>query len=297
MAGNEFGRSRAVSQAGISAASFRQGSMMTGKMPVTPSRESFSPSGRNANPSAVRNAAPASQHFFTGGARTNAGMNGANNGASNGARNQSSFEGNRNAGNPCRSEIESHQRGGCAVEPKRMAYFYAAQSANTSHSAQASSKIAGARLATHRQLGNSNRETYLRPRGNPRAFTGGSEQLAALHPADSPAQTQQVERGGSTQTQQYNRGGYSAPQQQNERGSFPQSQQQYSRGQAQQPQYQRGGYPQPRQQLNMRQPVVTPRQNYSAPRPSYSAPRGNSGGGGSAHGGGGGGGHSSGHSR
>jgi len=68
MAGNEFGRG-AVSrhQAGISEASFRQGSVMTGKMPVTPSRESFSPSGRAANPSAIRGASPSSQHFFNGG--------------------------------------------------------------------------------------------------------------------------------------------------------------------------------------------------------------------------------------
>ena len=66
MAGSEFGRSRvSMQQARISEASLRQASMMTGKMPVTPSRESFSPSGRMANPSAFSHATPSSQRFFT----------------------------------------------------------------------------------------------------------------------------------------------------------------------------------------------------------------------------------------
>ena len=76
MGSNEFGRS-AVSrnQERISEASFRQSSVMTGKMPVTPSRESFSPSGRAANPASFRNAPPSSQHFFTGGSRANTAVN------------------------------------------------------------------------------------------------------------------------------------------------------------------------------------------------------------------------------
>jgi hypothetical protein len=66
MAGNEFGRG-AVSrnQERISEASFRQASAMTGRMPVNPSRESFSPSGRGASPSTIRGGAAGSQHFFS----------------------------------------------------------------------------------------------------------------------------------------------------------------------------------------------------------------------------------------
>lgn len=72
MAGNEFGRA-AVSthQERVSEASFRQSSMVAGKMPVTPSRESFSPSNRAAGTSSVRNAASSSQHFYSAGSRTN----------------------------------------------------------------------------------------------------------------------------------------------------------------------------------------------------------------------------------
>ncbi len=72
MRGNEFGRGAVSShQERMSAASFREGSMMTGKMPVTPSRESFSPSGRAASQSTIRSASSSSQHFFSGGSRTN----------------------------------------------------------------------------------------------------------------------------------------------------------------------------------------------------------------------------------
>jgi hypothetical protein len=99
MAGNQFGRGAVSShQTGMSAASFREGSMMTGKMPVTPSRESFSPSGRAASQSTIRSAGSSSQHFFNGGSRTNSTVASAagsrSSGNSNEARGQSGFAGN-----------------------------------------------------------------------------------------------------------------------------------------------------------------------------------------------------------
>ena len=56
MGANEFGRG-AVSahQENVSAASFRSASLVSGRMPVSPSRESYSPSGRSANASTIRN--------------------------------------------------------------------------------------------------------------------------------------------------------------------------------------------------------------------------------------------------
>jgi hypothetical protein len=104
MAGNEFGRGAVSShQEHMSAASFRGGSAMTGKMPVTPSKESFSPSGRSANPSTVRSAGNSSQHFFSGGSRSNstvAGTQGSRSSgnANTGNRGESSFGGNRSGG-------------------------------------------------------------------------------------------------------------------------------------------------------------------------------------------------------
>ena len=85
MAGGEFGRGAvSMHQESISAESFRQASAMTGRMPVNPSRESFSPSNREPNPATIRNASAAgSQHFFSasrGGSFTgaNAGYRGGN---------------------------------------------------------------------------------------------------------------------------------------------------------------------------------------------------------------------------
>lgn len=67
MAGSEFGRGAvSMHQESISAESFRQASAMTGRMPVNPSRESFSPSNREPNPATIRNASAAgSQRFFS----------------------------------------------------------------------------------------------------------------------------------------------------------------------------------------------------------------------------------------
>jgi hypothetical protein len=238
MSGNEFGRS-AVSahQDRISEASFRQASMVGGKMPVTPSRESFSPSGRSANPSAVRNAAPASQHFFSGAARTN----GTAYRTGNAARSQTSFDGNRNVGASAAVNSNRTNASG-AAQSSRPGWrtFTPPQSANTGRSTQGFEQ--SNRGATNNST-NSGRETYSSPsqadRGNWQHFT----------PPSRPAQSQQYERGGATQSQQ------------NERGASSQ-------------QYERGGYSQPsaRQPLNMRQPVVTPR-SYNAPRGSYTAPR------------------------
>ena len=66
MAGSEFGRGAvSMHQERISEASFRQASVMTGRMPVSPSRESFSPTNREASPSTIRNGSSGSQRFFS----------------------------------------------------------------------------------------------------------------------------------------------------------------------------------------------------------------------------------------
>lgn len=65
MAGNEFGRGRiSPHQEHMDAATFRGGRMMTGGLPVTPTRESLSPSGRFATGNAARGNI-GSQRFFT----------------------------------------------------------------------------------------------------------------------------------------------------------------------------------------------------------------------------------------
>jgi hypothetical protein len=106
--GNEFGRG-AVSrrQEHISAESFRSGSVIAGRMPVTPSRASFNPSGRAAGASSIRTGSTSARHFFNGGSRSNSAIANSNGSRSFGNGNlnnqsarggQSNFGGTRNSG-------------------------------------------------------------------------------------------------------------------------------------------------------------------------------------------------------
>src|ERR1700733_11830081 len=124
MAGGEFGRGVVAShQATMSADSFREGNMMTGKMPVAPPRESFSPSGRAASQSAIRSASTGSQHFFSGGSRMNNTAAGSRSfGNPNEARGQSGFAGN--GGSAAQSGHQGWQ------------HFSAPPSGSTNHSGQ-----------------------------------------------------------------------------------------------------------------------------------------------------------------
>ncbi|HTU33208.1 MAG TPA: DUF6600 domain-containing protein [Candidatus Acidoferrum sp.] len=75
MDGNRFGRGAVpMHQAALSSAQLRNASFSTGRMPVTPSRASYSPTNRAANPGSYRNAPSSSQHFFST-SRTNVGRN------------------------------------------------------------------------------------------------------------------------------------------------------------------------------------------------------------------------------
>jgi hypothetical protein len=99
-AGNEFGRS-AVSrnQTRLSSEEFRSGTMMGGKMPVTPSRESFSPSGRSAGAGSMHTASVSSRHFFNS-SRSNSSFS---------RGGQSGFGGNHNFNS---SSVQSGNRSG-----------------------------------------------------------------------------------------------------------------------------------------------------------------------------------------
>jgi FecR protein len=110
MNASQFGHSSVPShQEGISAASFRQASMMTGKIPATPGRGSYSAAGREADPSSFRHAPSGSQHFFTS-SRTGTTF------GNHSEREQSSFGAGRNGGSWNRSSSEGtiSNRGGSA---------------------------------------------------------------------------------------------------------------------------------------------------------------------------------------
>ena len=66
MDGNRFGREAVPGhQRGVNEASFKQASLMTGKLPVTPSHESFKPTDRAPGGSSIKSAPPSSQRFFS----------------------------------------------------------------------------------------------------------------------------------------------------------------------------------------------------------------------------------------
>jgi FecR protein len=99
MAGNDFGRA-AVSphQERISEASFRQASMMTGRSPISPSRASYSPTGRSANLSSFHNIPSNSQHFFTAPSRGNMNLSHSFANSGNASRGETGVGANRTSG-------------------------------------------------------------------------------------------------------------------------------------------------------------------------------------------------------
>jgi len=80
MQADQFGRGRVpAQQARVDAASFHEASMITGRSPISPSRQSFQPTDRQASPSSIPNRSTGSQHFFSSSARSNGSFQGGNN--------------------------------------------------------------------------------------------------------------------------------------------------------------------------------------------------------------------------
>lgn len=256
MQSDRFGRA-AVSphQERISADSFRQASMMTGKMPVSPARESFSPSGRAANPASYRNAPSNSQRFFNGSAaRANAGINGR----------QSSFGAGsvqRQSGQtPARETLQN--RGGAnasgAVQSGRGGWQTFSPSSGASNDRGSAVNSARGNFGQSESRGSNEGRPSL---GGENQNRGSWEHFTPPSSRQSQAQSQGYGRGysesnGSTR-------GYQ-PSERSSGGGY----------------YNSGSRP----PLNMRQPIVTPRgdsrggysggRGYNAPQPGYSAPRG-----------------------
>lgn len=288
MAGNEFGRGAvSMRQEGISSESFRKASIMTGRMPVNPSRESFSPSNRAASPSTIRNGSFGSQHFFS---NNRAGFSGANQN-----RGSSGFGGNRGgAFTNGRGTFErpssnfGNANRGNAGAPS--ASFGSANRGNANSPSGWHSFTPPARGSVNRSdgaFGNS-RGSFSAPNRNesqPGSSRGYAPQQRQF---DSPNSASRGGYGGSSNsyrpplnmrqpivTPRGGNNGYNNPYNGSRGGNS-------------------SGYAAPRGNYN------APRPSYSAPRPSYSAPqgggyRGPSGGG--SHGGGGGGYHGGGGSR
>jgi len=72
MQADQFGHGRVpAQQARVDEASFRQASMLTGRSPVSPTRESYQSTNRQVSPGSIPNRASSSQHFYSNTARQN----------------------------------------------------------------------------------------------------------------------------------------------------------------------------------------------------------------------------------
>jgi hypothetical protein len=292
MDGNKFGREAVPShQPVLSEASFKQASMMTGKLPVTPSRESFSPTNKAPGASSVRSASTSSQRFYSPTTSRNSATAATNNtarasGGNSGARTNTAL-------------------GARSTAPSRQPTFAPSQRSTAGANTVAPS--------TQHNQANTNPPNAQSPRSGWQHFSPPpSHNVSPTAPTQSARQYQPPSpssRGSYPGT--YGRppltmnrpivqprGGYpNAP-----RGGYPSAPRgPYSNG----PGGYRGAPPSPAQRSVPRPSAPPSPAQRSVPRssaaPSYSAPRGNSGGGSqssggssSSHGGGGGSSHTSG---
>ena len=274
MNSSQFGREAVHGVNGrMSEASFRQASMVSGRMPISPSRQSFSPSGRAANPSSFRNAPSSSQHFFSTAGRGNAGFGGRS--VNNNVSGRESFNANGRGNSGARSFGGTNEnRGGSfngnagenrrAITSNRPGWhtFTPPSGANRGGSAEGNRGFSGSDRSYH---------SYNSPGSASREGSSNSYSHSYSRPQLNMRQPIVTPRGGGYGNESYGRGG---------NGGYGQSRGGYSapRGNYSAPRGYGGGY-------------SAPRGNYSAPRGSYSAPRGGGGGsrgGGGSHGGGGG---------
>jgi FecR protein len=239
-------------------AQFQNARFSTGRLPMTPSRESFSASGRPAAPSTTRNVAQ-NQHFFSPQSNTAASQRS--------SMGQSQVAGARRSEAPNqspqqRSQQSSQQRSQQSAGPRGNSNWGSTARPGNSGSSMAPRETAGGNSGGWQKF------SPMSPRTSPEATRPESTRQGSG--SNRPESTRQEQTRGS--------GSYSAP-----RGSSPEG-----RGYSA-PSRSYSGSARP--QLNMRQPIVTQR-SYGGggyrggpyggerPAPSYSAPRGGYGGGG-----------------
>jgi hypothetical protein len=303
MDSRSFGRGTVPAhQTALSAGEFRNASMVSGKMPVNPGRGSYSASSREASPATIRSATSSSQHFYSPSRNNNSGgmaQSSRGYGATSNQRNNTYANNTRSA----QPNINGNRgvNGGGSTSTARPGWhtFTPPSSSGANRTApNAPSNNLGAVGNPGSRGGygapNTTTRTYQPPNGAPRGGYG------APNAGSRPYQPNSASRGGygapNSAPRPYqppigqpnnrgamnnpgNRGGFGTP----NGGSRPH--------QAPNPAA-RGGYPGSdgsRPPLNMRQPIVTPRNGGGG------GSRGSSGGGyrggGGSHGGGGGGSH------
>lgn len=298
MDSRNFGRGAVPShQSGISESEFRNSSRVAGKMPIAPSKTSYSPTNRAVNPSAIRNAAPSSQRFYSaprGNSRSTStahasqpaqGNSNQRGSYGNNARSAQPYtNGNRNAitntqpRNSTPAPAAGANRGSAPASTSRDGWHtFAPRSSSANGNRQTPNNQSNARGSASNQP---NRGGFTSPNGAQRQSQPQFSQRQSQGPAVQRPYQQPSLRQAQPQAPAAQR-----PYQQPSQRQY-QAQSQAPRGGA----YGSGGRP----PLNMRQPIVTPRNGGSNGGSGGYRGGGSSGGGnrgGGSHGGGGGGSH------
>ena len=330
MDSRSFGRGTVPAhQTALSAGEFRNASMVSGKMPVNPGRGSYSASSREASPSTIRNTASNSQHFYSPSRNSNSGAAQPSHGFGAASNQRNSGSGYSNSTRSAQPNIKAGNRGGTSNSTARPGWhtFTPPSSSGANRTGpNTPSNNRGAMTNPGNRGGygapNTTTRTYQPPNSQPNmrgpttdnpGNRGGYGAPNTTTRTYQPPNSQPNMRGPTTNNPG-NRDGYGAPNtttrtyqppnsQPNMRG--PTTNNPGNRGGFAAPnggsrQYQapnsasRGGYPGggSRPTLNMRQPIVTPRNGGNS-----GGSRGGSGGGyrggggGGSHGGSGGGSH------
>lgn len=241
MDGHEFGRGAVPAhQERINEGTLRNASMSTGRMPMQPSHESYSPTSRAADPRSYRNAPSTSQHFFSA-SRPN--------GTSNG------FAG--------RNEFNSGSRPMSPSSTARPAQNFGGVRNGNSNGAITSSRP-GWHTFTPPNSANTNRSFESNGANGRSPSNGGFN-------GNRPAQSQggyQRYNGPSSTSRGYSNGSYGRPSLNmrqpivTPRSNSPYGSSPYGGSRGYSPNGGSRGY----------SPYNAPRGNYNAPRPSYNAP-------------------------
>jgi len=262
MPSNQFGRGAVPThQQAISEASFRQSSMVAGKMSIAPTRESYSPTNRAVNPFSIRNVPPSSQRFFTP-SRTNTAANvqGTRPGMNAAPRSTMTQR------TPPLSSFNKPTNSVSAPASRQMTFNRAGNPSTSVSSARP-----GWRTFTPPSSATMNRQAPS-PGATPSARTSNNAPRSTFSPPTG-SRNQQGPAGNQGGWQRYTPSARTSQPPTPTRTFTPPS------GSQRQSMASRGNYPSSsyRPPLNMRQPIVTPRHSSS---PSYSTPHGGSSGGG-----------------
>ena len=240
MDGNRFGREAVPGhQQGVSAASFKQASMMTGKLPVTPSRESFNSTNKAAGASSIKTAQSSSRRFFSPAtSRNSVASTAANRDRVSGGN--STLRSNTAVG--ARSSAGANQTPGSGTAPSRTAplpgpaRMSGGNSTPRNNNAQPQFTPPSARQNSPAQQRAQNYQPNTRGQGNTAAQNGPAGRNGWQH--FSPAPTRSTQPTGPTQQARQ----YRPPASASSRGGYP------------------SAYNRP--PLNMNKPIVQPRSGY-----------------------------------